>query len=44
MNGHVASRIVQVPSSDWDFTLFLPSEQFKKAGVSKVWSDSRKMI
>ena len=44
LNGHVASRIVQVPSSDWDFTLFLPSEQFKKAGVSKVWADSRKMI
>ena len=44
LNNKVSSRIVQVPASDWDYTLFLPSEQFKKAGVSKVWSDSRKMI
>lgn len=44
LNGQITSRVVQVPASNWDFTLFLPSEQFKKAGVSKVWSDSRKMI
>jgi hypothetical protein len=44
LTNKVSSRVVQVPASDWDFTLFLPSEQFKKAGTSKVWSDSRKMI
>ena len=42
LNSIVASRVVQVPSGDWDFTLFLPSEQFKKASVQKVWADSRK--
>ncbi len=42
LNSKVASRVVQVPSGDWDFTLFLPSEQFKKASVQKVWADSRK--
>ena len=41
---HVDSRIVQVPSSEWDYTLFLPSESFAKASVSKVWKDSRSMI
>ena len=44
LSNKVSSRIVQVPASDWDYTLFLPSEQFKKAGVSKVWADSRKSI
>lgn len=44
LNKQIDSRVVQVPASNWDFTLFLPSEQFKKAGVSKVWKDSRSMI
>jgi hypothetical protein len=44
LNTQIDSRVVQVPASNWDFTLFLPSEQFKKAGVSKVWKDSRSMI
>jgi hypothetical protein len=44
LSSKVTSRVVQVPSADWDFTLFLPSEQFKKANTSKVWADSRKMI
>ena len=41
---HVDSQIVQVPSSEWDYTLFLPSENFAKASASTVWKDSRKMI
>ena len=44
LNKQIDSRVVQVPASNWDFTLFLPSEQFKKAGVSKVWKDSRSQI
>lgn len=42
LTSQVDSRIVQVPMSDWDFTLFLPSEQFKKATRGKVFADSRK--
>ena len=44
LSGRVASKIVQIPATDWDFTLFLPSEQFKKASTSRVWKDSRSMI
>lgn len=44
LKDHVASRIVEVPASDWETVLFLPTEQFKKATSSKVWNDSRKQF
>jgi len=41
LSEQVASRIVEVPASDWETVLFLPTEQFKKAKSTKVWADSR---
>jgi len=44
LSEQVASRIVEVPASDWETVLFLPTEQFKKAKSTKVWADSRKQF
>tara|TARA_A100001011_G_C14274527_1_gene828548 strand:- start:39 stop:617 length:579 start_codon:yes stop_codon:yes gene_type:complete len=40
----IDSKMVQVPAAEWDYTLFLPSQQFKKASANKVWAESRKSI
>lgn len=39
---HVKSRIAQVPSTEWDIAIFLPTEQFRGASKTKVWADSKK--
>ena len=44
LSEHVRSRIVEVPASEWETVLFMPSENFKKQNKNQVWSDSRKMI
>lgn len=41
---HVQSQFIEIVSSEWDIALFLPTERFEKAGKSKVFADSRKMI
>ncbi len=40
LNEHVQSKIVRVPMTEWEIAIFLPTEQFKKSGKSKVWKDS----
>ena len=44
LTSNVNSRIVEVPATEWDSVLFLPTEYFMKAKKTKVWSDSRKLI
>lgn len=44
LNGHLRSKFVYVNPSEWDIALFLPVENFKKAGKRKVWTDSMSMI
>ena len=44
LSEHVRSKIIEVPASEWEAVLFIPTENFKKKSVSTVWSDSRKMI
>lgn len=39
---HIKSRIVEVPASEWDSVLFLPSESFVKKSKNAVWTESRK--
>lgn len=41
---HIRSRFLEIPSTQWDIALFLPTESFKKADTQRVWSDSRKKI
>jgi hypothetical protein len=41
---HMRSKFIYVPPEEWDMTVFLPTEQFKKATKDKVWKDSRSKI
>jgi hypothetical protein len=43
LKAHVRSRFVKVYPNEWDYTLFLPIEQFQKARKEKVWADSRRI-
>jgi hypothetical protein len=36
--------MIEVPASEWETVLFMPSENFKKKNKNQVWTDSRKMI
>lgn len=40
---HVDSKIVKIDASEWDIAIFLPTENFAKAGTRKVWKDSKGM-
>jgi hypothetical protein len=44
LNSNVQSKFIKIDSAEWDIALFLPTERFEKAGKSKVFADSRKMI
>jgi len=44
LSGYVKSKIVEVDAPEWPIAMFLPTESFRKASTSKVWSDSRKII
>lgn len=41
---HLKSNFAHIGSEEWENVIFLPSEQFKKAGKREVWSDSRRII
>lgn len=41
---HVKSRVIEIPSAEWDIALFLPTERFEKASKTAVWNESRKKI
>jgi len=41
---HVRSNIVEVPASEWETILFMPTENFKKKNKDQVWAESRKSI
>jgi len=40
----IRSPLREIPAEYWEVACFFPSEQFKKASKSKVFSDSRRMI
>lgn len=41
---HTRSDFVYVPPEEWAMSLFIPSEQFRKATKEQVWSESRKLV
>lgn len=43
LTGHIKSKMVRVPMTDWEIAIFLPTEQFAKASKTKVWSESLKI-
>lgn len=44
LGDHVSSRFIEIPSSQWDIALFLPTERFKKSTKSTIWTQSRQQI
>jgi|TARA_B100000073_G_scaffold262219_1_gene221922 hypothetical protein len=43
LTNHVKSQIKRIPMTDWEIAIFLPTEDFAKASMSKVFSDSTKI-
>lgn len=44
LTAKVQSRITQVPATEWEVALFMPTEQFQKNSKSSVWKTSRSLI
>ena len=42
--GHVRSRFLRIDFDEAALAVYLPVQQFKKAGTTRVYSDSRRMI
>ena len=42
--GHVRSRFLRIGFDEAALAVYLPVQQFKKAGTTRVYSDSRRMI
>jgi hypothetical protein len=42
--GQTNSSLIYVPPEEWNMTVFLPTENFKKATKEEVWKDSRRQI
>lgn len=41
---NISSRIMMVPSSEWEIAMFLPTEKFTGANKNKVWMESKKSV
>jgi len=41
---HVRSQFLRIDFDEAALAVYLPVQQFKKAGTTRVWSDSRRMI
>ena len=41
---HIQSKLVEVEADKWETAIFLPVENFAKAGSSRVWAESREQI
>ena len=44
LNDHIRSRLLLIPSNEWDIALFLPLERFTKKNKLQVYRDSRNII
>lgn len=40
----IDSRIMMVPSAEWEIAIFLPTEKFVGANKTKVWRESKKLV
>lgn len=41
---HVSSRFMKIQPIEWDFVLWTPLAKFKKAPITRVWSESMEKI
>ena len=44
LSDHIRSKLAVVDSADWEIAIFLPTEQFKKSGLSNIYRDSRRIM
>lgn len=44
LTSHVRSRLARVDAPEWEIAAFLPTADFEKASLRKVYSDSRRKI
>ena len=44
LRNHVRSQFLEIPATEWDIALFLPTESFRKSDTGRIWEDSRKKI
>ena len=44
LTSHVRSRLARVDAPEWEIATFLPTADFEKASLRKVYSDSRRKI
>ena len=44
LSDHIISKLAVVDSADWEIAIFLPTEQFKKSGLSNIYRDSRRIM
>ena len=44
LTSHIKSRISEVPPTEWEVALFMPTEKFVKNKTQTVWNKSRKLI
>ena len=44
VSNNYAKKFLRIDFDEAVLAAYLPVQQFKKAGTSKVWSDSRRMI
>ena len=41
---HITSRVSEVPATEWEAALFMPTDRFVKNKRQSVWNKSRKLI
>ena len=44
LTSHIKSQITEVPASEWEVAIFLPTEQFAKGTKASVWKNSKSII
>jgi hypothetical protein len=44
LTDHITSRLMMVPSQEWEVAIFLPTERFENSQKRAVWKDSKKKI
>lgn len=44
LTANIGSKLMMVPSQEWETAIFLPTEKFVGARKNQVWADSKKKI
>jgi len=44
LTSNIKSQITEVPASEWEVAIFLPTEQFTKSSKAGVWKNSKSII